>query len=135
MLGITYFPVEDGKKIQPNMTIQITPQTIKRERFGGIVGDVNTISPFPITKEAAANVVGNPEVVEGLVSKDQPGLMQVSASLQTDDSTFSGYKWSSSAGPNLKVSPGTTSIARVKVDERTPISYVIPLLRSVSGIY
>ncbi|MEY4519647.1 MAG: hypothetical protein RLZZ499_2247, partial [Cyanobacteriota bacterium] len=100
MLGITYFPVEDGKKIQPNMTIQITPQTIKRERFGGIVGDVNKISPFPITKEAAANVVGNPEVVEGLVSKDQPGLMQVSASLQTDDSTFSGYKWSSSAGPN-----------------------------------
>jgi HlyD family secretion protein len=135
MLGITYFPVEDGKKIQPNMTIQITPQTIKRERFGGIVGDVNKISPFPITKEAAANVVGNPEVVEGLVSKDQPGLMQVSASLQTDDSTFSGYKWSSSAGPNLKISPGTTSIARVKVDERTPISYVIPLLRSVSGIY
>ena len=134
MVGITYFPVEDGKKIQPDMTIQITPQTIKRERFGGIVGDVNKISPFPITKEAAANVVGNPEVVEGLVSKDQPGLMQVSASLQEDD-TFSGYQWSSSAGPNLKISPGTTTIARVKVDERSPISYVIPLLRSVSGIY
>ena len=135
MVGITYFPVEDGKKIQPDMTIQITPQTIKRERFGGIVGDVTKISPFPITKEAAANVVGNPEVVEGLVSKDQPGLMQVSADLRTDADTFSGYKWSSSAGPKLKISPGTTTIARVKVDERSPISYVIPLLRSVSGIY
>ena len=134
MVGITYFPVEDGKKIQPDMTIQITPQTIKRERFGGIVGDVTKISPFPITKEAAANVVGNPEVVEGLVSKEQPGLMQVSADLQEGD-TFSGYKWSSSAGPKLKISPGTTTIARVKVDERSPISYVIPLLRSVSGIY
>ena len=135
MVGITYFPVEDGKKIQPDMTIQITPQTIKRERFGGIVGDVTKISPFPITKEAAANVVGNPEVVEGLVSKEQPGLMQVSADLRTDADTFSGYKWSSSAGPKLKISPGTTTIARVKVDERSPISYVIPLLRSVSGIY
>lgn len=135
MVGITYFPVEDGKKIQPDMTIQITPQTIKRERFGGIVGDVTKISPFPITIEAAANVVGNPEVVEGLVSKDQPGLMQVAASLRTDSDTFSGYQWSSSAGPKLKISPGTTTIARVKVDERSPISYVIPLLRSVSGIY
>ena len=135
MVGITYFPVEDGKKIQPEMTIQITPQIIKRERFGGIVGVVNKISSFPITKEAAASVVGNPEVVEGLVSKDRPGLMQVSASLQNDGSTFSGYAWSSSAGPNLKISPGTTTIARVKVDERSPISYVIPLLRSVSGIY
>ncbi|HEY9767399.1 MAG TPA: NHLP bacteriocin system secretion protein [Coleofasciculaceae cyanobacterium] len=135
MVGITYFPVEDGKKIQPDMTIQITPQTIKRERFGGIVSNVNKISSFPITKEAAVSVVGNPEVVEGLVSKDQPGLMQVSASLQTDADTFSGYKWSSSAGPNLKISPGTTTSARVKIDERSPISYVIPLLRSVSGIY
>ncbi|WP_019503874.1 NHLP bacteriocin system secretion protein [Pleurocapsa sp. PCC 7319] len=135
MVGITYFPVEDGKKIQPDMNIQITPQTIKRERFGGIIGEVKRISPFPITKEAAANIVGNPEVVEGLVSKDRPGLMQVSATLQSDANTYSGYRWSSSSGPNLKISPGTTTIARVKVEERSPISYVIPLLRSVSGIY
>jgi HlyD family secretion protein len=135
MVGITYFPVEDGKKIQPDMTIQITPQTIKRERFGGIIGDVNQISAFPMTKEAAANVVGNPEVIEGLVSQKQAGLIQVSAKLQMDAATFSGYKWSSSSGPRLKISPGTTTIARVKVEERTPISYVIPLLRSISGIY
>jgi HlyD family secretion protein len=135
MLGITYFPVEDGKKIQPEMMIQITPQTIKRERFGGIVGDVSKISPFPITKEAAANVVGNPEVIEGLVAQKQAGLIQVSAQLQMDADTFSGYQWSSSAGPKLKISPGTTTIARVKVEERSPISYVIPLLRSISGIY
>jgi HlyD family secretion protein len=135
MVGITYFPVEDGKKIQPEMMIQITPQTIKRERFGGIVGDVSKISPFPITKEAAANVVGNPEVIEGLVAQKQAGLIQVSAQLQMDADTFSGYEWSSSSGPRLKISPGTTTIARVKVEERSPISYVIPLLRSISGIY
>jgi HlyD family secretion protein len=135
LVGITYFPVEDGKKIQPDMTIQITPQTIKRERFGGIIGDVNQISAFPMTKEAAANVVGNPEVIEGLVSQKQAGLIQVSAKLQMDAATFSGYKWSSSSGPRLKISPGTTTIARVKVEERTPISYVIPLLRSIGGIY
>ena len=135
LVGITYFPVEDGKKIQPEMSIQITPQNVKRERFGGIVGSITKVSPFPITKEAAANVVGNPEVVEGLVSEKQLGLIQVIATLDPDSSTFSGYQWSSSSGPNLKVSPGTTTIARVKVDERAPITYVIPLLRSVSGIY
>jgi HlyD family secretion protein len=135
LVGITYFPIEDGKKIQPDMTIQITPQTVKRERFGGIVGTVTNVSRFPITKEAAANVVGNPEVVEGLVSNKQQGLMQVFASLESDPTTFSGYKWSSSSGPKLKISPGTTTIVRIKVDERAPITYVIPLLRSVSGIY
>ncbi|MHC5733172.1 MAG: HlyD family efflux transporter periplasmic adaptor subunit, partial [Nostoc sp.] len=27
LVGVTYFPVADGKKIQPGMKIQITPQT------------------------------------------------------------------------------------------------------------
>ncbi len=134
LVGVTYFPVAEGKKIQSGMTIQITPQTVKRERFGGIMGTVTSISRFPITKEAAANEVGNPEVVEGLVSQKQEGLMQVFAELQMD-STFSGYKWSSSTGPHLKISPGTTTVVRVQVDERAPITFVLPILRSFSGIY
>jgi HlyD family secretion protein len=135
LVGMTYFTVADGKKIQPGMTLQITPQTIKRERFGGIVGTITTVSAFPITKEAAANVVGNPEVVAGLASDKQEGLMQVFADLKLDSTTFTGYKWSSSKGPQLKVSSGTTTTVRVKVEERAPITFVLPILRSTSGIY
>lgn len=135
LVSVTYFPVAEGKKIQPGMTIQITPQTVKRERFGGIVGKVSSISRFPITKEAAASEVGNPEVVEGLVSKQKEGLIQVFSNLQPDSSTPSGYKWSSSTGPHLQISSGTTTIVRVKVEERAPITFVLPILRSGSGIY
>jgi len=135
LLGITYFAVGDGKKIQPNMTLQITPQTVKRERFGGIVGKVTAVSPLPITTEAAKSVVGNPEVVEGLVSDKQDGVIQIFADLEPDSTTFSSYKWSSSKGPQLKISPGTTTVVRVKVEERAPITFVLPILRSYSGIY
>ncbi|WP_375498169.1 NHLP bacteriocin system secretion protein [uncultured Nostoc sp.] len=135
MVGITYFPVGEGKKIQRGMTIQITPQTVKRERFGGIVGKITTVSPFPITREAAASVVGNPEVVTGLMGEKQEAVIQVFADLQPDSTTFSGYKWSSSDGPQLKISSGTTTSVRVKVEERSPITFVLPILRSVSGIY
>jgi HlyD family secretion protein len=135
LVGVTYFSVRDGKKIQSDMTMQITPQTVKRERFGGIIASINSISQFPVTKEAATKLVGNPEVVEGLVSDKQEGLMQVYANLEPDSQTFSGYKWSSSTGPKLKISPGTTTLVRVKVEERAPITFVLPILRSVSGIY
>ena len=135
LIGITYFSVEDGKKIEPDMTIQITPQTVKRERFGGIVGNITKVSPFPISKEAAAKVIGNSEVVQGLVSDKEQGVMQVFATLHPDSDTFSGYQWSSSAGPNLKVSPGTTTTVRVKVEERAPVTFILPILRSISGIY
>ena len=135
LVGITYFTVGDGKKIQPGMTLQITPQTVKRERFGGIVGTVTNVSSFPITKESAANVVGNSDVVQGLASDKQEGLMQVYADLKFDSTTPTGFQWSSSKGPQLKISPGTTTTVRVKVEERAPITFVLPILRSSSGIY
>ena len=84
--------------------------------------------------------MGNPEVVESLISEKQQGsvqqgLIQVSAELKPDSKTFSGYQWSSSTGPQIPISPGTTTTVRVKVEERSPISFVLPILRSVSGIY
>lgn len=135
LVGMTYFTIADGKKIQPGMQMQITPQTVKRERFGGIVGTVKSISAFPVTTEAAASVVGNPEVVKGLVADKQEGVIQVLADLQPNAKTASGYAWSSSQGPQLKPSSGTTTIVRITVEERAPITFVLPILRSSSGIY
>jgi HlyD family secretion protein len=134
LVAVTYFPVEDGKKIQSGMTLQITPQTVKRERFGGILGNVTSVSPFPITKEGAAAEVGNPEVIQGL-APEKTSFIQITGDLIQDAATFSGYKWSSSKGPQMKVSPGTTTLVRVTVEERAPITFVIPILRSTSGIY
>ena len=61
--------------------------------------------------------------------------MQVYGDLELDSTTPSGYKWSSSKGPHLKISSGTTTVVRVKVEERAPITFVLPILRSTSGIY
>jgi HlyD family secretion protein len=135
LVGITYFPIGDGKKVQPGMTLQITPQTVKRERFGGIAGTVTNVSAFPITKESAASVIGNPEVVEGLAADKRDGLIQIYGDLKVDSATPSGYKWSSSTGPQMKITSGTTTTVRVKVEERAPITYALPILRSFSGIY
>ncbi|WP_193199326.1 NHLP bacteriocin system secretion protein [Nostoc sp. MG11] len=132
-MSVAFFPVGDGKKIQPGMKLQITPSTVQRERFGGIVGLVTDVSAFPVTKEGALNVVGNAEVVQSLMS--QGPQIQVTARMQPDTSNFSGYKWSSSQGPQLKVTSGTTTQVQVTVEERAPITFVIPLLRSWSGIY
>ncbi len=90
---------------------------------------------FLSTREAAASIVGNPEVVTGLMGEKQEAVIQVFADLQPDSTTFSGYKWSSSDGPQLKISSGTTTSVRVKVEERSPITFVLPILRDVSGIY
>jgi HlyD family secretion protein len=42
-IALAYFPIKDGKQIKPEMVISITPDTVQRERFGGIIGKVNAV--------------------------------------------------------------------------------------------
>ncbi len=130
MMSVTYFAVEDGKKIRPGMEILITPDTIKRTRFGGIVGKITELTPFPITSEGATSVVGNPEVVQKIMGEGG-GKIEATAQMQLDSETASGYKWSSSSGPQLEISPGTTTTVRVTVEQRKPITFVLPILREL----
>ncbi len=133
MMSISYFPAKDGKNIQPGMAVQVIPDNVERNRFGGIVATVISVSPLPVTKEGALNTVGNADMVQGLLTG--PGSwVEVTAQLQDDPSTLSGYRWSSSRGPKLKMSPGTTTTARVTLERRAPASYVVPSLRDASGI-
>ena len=133
LVCVTYFPVRDGKRVQPGMSIQVTPEMVKRERFGGILGKVSAVSVFPVTKEGAALLLGNAEVAERLL-KNEPQI-EVMAELEKDSSTYSGYKWSSSRGPHLLITAGTTTSGRVTVETRSPLTYILPLLREMSGLY
>lgn len=145
LVGVSYFTVKDGKKIKPGMMIQITPDTVKRQRYGGIVGTVTSVSEFPITQKGAAAVIGNPDIVSGLIQSvgsgtggggnaDSGAIVEVRSQLESDQ-TPSGYKWSSSQGPELKITPGITTTARVRVEEQAPITFLLPVLREWTGIY
>ena len=54
--------------------------------------------------------------------------------LTPDESTPSGYAWSSSTGPALRLTPGTTTRVRVVVEQRSPLSFILPILRESTGV-
>jgi HlyD family secretion protein len=124
---LAYFPVASGKRIQPGMSVRATPTTVQRQRYGSIIGTVRRVSPFPITQEAAAKMLGNPEVVSGLLPRG--GVIEVEVELQTA-ATPSGYRWTSAGSPE-PVTAGTTTLTRVIVEERVPITYLLPVLRKL----
>jgi len=133
--NIAYFPVSDGKKIEPGMKIQITPDTVRRERFGGIIGAVTSISNFPVTQEGIIDTVGNINFVTVLSSQEEP-MIEIKGTLETSSTTPSGYNWSSSQGPrNIVISSGTTTSTTITVEERAPITFVLPALRELSGVF
>jgi HlyD family secretion protein len=132
LVSVVYFANEDGKQIQAGMQAQVTPSFAKRERDGGIVGVIANVSSFPVTTQDITALVGNAEIAASLAGR---GRIQAFVQLQEDSSTVSGYKWSSSDGPPLKLTSGTTTSVRVKIGETAPISYIIPMLRSWTGVY
>ncbi|MEN9230450.1 MAG: NHLP bacteriocin system secretion protein [Thermostichus sp. DG02_5_bins_236] len=133
LIAITSFSVGDGKRIQPGMAIQVTPVSVRREEFGGILGQVTQISNLPVSQDEALRLVGNEGLVRALVS-DSPTI-QVYANLDLDPNTVSGYRWSSSLGPPVEITAGTTTLTRVTIGERAPITFVMPFLRDITGVY
>ncbi|HVY62062.1 MAG TPA: NHLP bacteriocin system secretion protein, partial [Planctomycetota bacterium] len=112
----------------PEMAAEVTPDTVERERFGSLLADVTHVSAFPVSLEAAASTIGSGSVA--LAVTGGTPMVEVRMALRPDPSTFSGFAWSSSRGPRLKVSAGTTATVQVTLEERAPITYVMPFLRS-----
>ena len=127
--NLCFFTVKDGKRVKAGMRIQVTPATVKRERYGSIIGKVTAVSSFPISQETAVNKVGSRELAAALLGNG--AMIEIEAELEKSDdpSSTSGYQWTSK-DPPVAISQGTTTINRVRVDQRAPITYVLPLLRT-----
>jgi len=125
-----FFPESAAPRIAPGMLIHLTPESVSRERFGSMLASVTAIFPR-VPRGRVANVLGNAEVADMLMQEGP--LVEVAAEVMRDGSTYSGYRWSSSAGPPLHVPPGSALNARVTVKGSAPITYLLPFVRSGTG--
>ncbi len=133
LMAIAYFRVQDGKQIKAGQRIVVTPSTVERERHGGIVGQVDKVSDYPVSTAAAASQIGDIEIARTLLGGEN--RIEVTARLQADPDAPSGFAWTSRPGPErVLVTGGTTARVQVTVEQRAPITYVIPYLRSLTGI-
>ncbi|HBC91995.1 MAG TPA: NHLP bacteriocin system secretion protein [Pelotomaculum sp.] len=130
--AVLYVPAEEGKKVLPGMEAFISPSTVKKEEYGYIVGRVTSVSEYPATSQNMMHSLGN----EGLVSElvGQSASLEVHIDLTVDDSTVSGFKWTSPQGPSAKINSGTLCGGSVTVSEERPVSMVIPTLKKALSI-
>lgn len=132
LVALVYFPVRDGKKVQPEHSAQVTPDTVRRERYGGIVGKVSQVSAYPVTRQAIATTLGNEDMAATLGNTGPQ--IQVEIRLARAE-TLSGFRWSSSSGPAYAQTPGTTVTSRVLIDSMSPLELAFSLLRQASALY
>jgi HlyD family secretion protein len=123
-----YIPPTEGKKVRPGMVVRISPSTVKAEEYGFIIGEVRSVSQFPVTPEALRRVLRNDALVDTFAKDSAP--IEVVARLIPQKGTPSGYKWSSSQGPPTQIFSGTMCTASVVVETKKPISYVLPIFKN-----
>jgi NHLM bacteriocin system secretion protein len=153
-VALAFFTPEDSDRIDPGMKVEVTPNRLTerrfggtRERFGGIVGTVTDVSKETMTLDEVTSLVGNSELAEALMtnpvpySAPDPGeaqnlpVVQVEVELKYNPDNITGYEWVSGKEPREKIPEGSIGEARVTVEERSPINYLVPLLRWITGIY
>lgn len=132
LMAVLFVPASDGKRVRPGMPARISPSTVKPEEYGYMLGEVSWVAEFPSTFRGMTRLLANEELVQNLMDEGPP--IQIDVVLRRDPATPSGYRWSSSQGPELPISSGTLAGGSVIVRRERPINLVIPKIREELGI-
>jgi HlyD family secretion protein len=124
---LLYIPPRFGKEVKPGMAVQIEPATVRKEEFGTLLGRVLSVSDFPVTEEGITSELQNQHLAEGFMAAGPPYAARIE--LIADPATPSGFRWSGGRGPTGALSSGTTASATITIARRTPITFVLPILK------
>ncbi|MEN6462422.1 MAG: NHLP bacteriocin system secretion protein [Syntrophomonas sp.] len=128
---IMYVSAEAGKNIFPGMEVQISPSTVQKEVSGFMLGRVVSVSEYPSTAQGMLLTLGSKELVSKL---EQGASLEVRIDMVADDSTVSGYKWSSAQGPPFKIRSGTFCTGSITVQKQRPIGMIIPMIKKTLAL-
>lgn len=132
LMAVAYFPPADARRLPLGLPVEVVPLWNQRGRFGGIEGTVSSVLSLPATREDIATTVGNSQLAEALV-KDGP-VMRAEIQLDRDSRSDDGYRWTLSNGSGVfPIRDGLTIDTFAYVEWRSPVTYIIPGLRSLTG--
>jgi HlyD family secretion protein len=143
---IVFVPAGEGKKIEVDDAVEVSPATVKREEHGFIRGKVVAISELPATRLAMDSALQHPELADAFIKRYAPGvLLRVQVKLderrvrdparagRPDSATTNPFDWSSSSGPRQPLKTGTMCQAAIVVEKRRLISLILPWSKRMVG--
>ena len=124
---ILYVPVQTGKKILKGMEVLVYPTTVNKQEYGHMEAVVEQVDEYVASSYDMQGQLGNEGLVN-LFTQNGP-VVAVSCRLTEDAGTASGYYWSSRKGADVTIVEGTIVEANVVIEEKAPITMLIPYLK------
>jgi HlyD family secretion protein len=129
--AIAYVPSTVAKDVRPGLAVELSPGNLKPEEFGYLKGTVRFVAEYPATRAALMRNFENEALVDSL-SRSGP-VTEVRVGLESEESTPSGFRWSTSKGPAMRITAGTLAAARIVTRTQRPISLVLPWVKAKAG--
>jgi HlyD family secretion protein len=132
LVSVLFVPATMGKRVQLGMLVRVSPSTVNQEEYGYMLGRVSWVAEFPSSVRGMTRLLANEALVNRLMALGPP--IQVNVTLVADPLSPTGYKWSSSRGPTVKISSGTLASGSIIVRQDHPLRLLLPTVRERVGL-
>jgi multidrug resistance efflux pump len=122
--GVLYVPVEQGKRVETGMSIQLAPNGVDTSQSGWLLGVVRSVSQYPTSTTAMSKVLGNEQLVQYILNNERGAVMEVKFDLVKDENSESGYLWTSFVGQHKPITAGSFCTGSIIIDRVPPIEKV-----------
>jgi len=130
--GLLYVNFDEGKNIKEDMDVLISPNGMPAEDYGSMIGKVISVSSYPVTAESMATKLQDENLIKKILATGPK--YSVTVDFKIDPNTVSGFAWTSSVGPPVKINSGTLATGTIVLEKRSPISFVLPFLKKSLGV-
>ena len=133
--ALVYLSAVDGKQVRPGMRIELEPSNVRAEEHGRLVGEVESVTDFPVTRQALQSALVNDDLVERFMQETGGAPIVARARLLREcaGAPGEGYQWTTPSSKAPGIGPGTLAAATVVVRSQRPVELLIPLARRLSG--
>jgi hypothetical protein len=120
--AVVFVPVGTDSRVAAGMPARLSPADARPDVFGFLRGHVMYAAPFPASLDRIKAALQNDSVAAGF-APDVP-MREVHIAIDVDAN--GNLVWSGSANAGRALSPETPCDATIVVEERSPISFVLP---------
>ncbi|MFF7354043.1 MULTISPECIES: HlyD family efflux transporter periplasmic adaptor subunit [Streptomyces] len=118
MVAMVFVPSSRAAGLAPGESVDLSVSTAPAGTFGLLRGRIESVSPYALTREAVAGLVGGDLAAHAYAGSSPPHLVVVR--LLRAEGTPTGFAWTSASGPPGRLSTQVSVTATINLGHQTP---------------
>lgn len=131
--ALVLIPEAQAKRVVAGMEVKIAPSDVKSEDFGFMKGKIAMVSESAASPQELDRILNNQAKTQEYM-KQRPFLAFADLLPDSNPKNVSGFRWTSAVGPPKKITSGSLCTYQIIVEQKRPISYVIPMVKKTLGV-